>query len=199
MAKDVDIIKKGDHLKYYCVVFGILVLVITVVAFQQRSTLNDYKVANQQARAALLAKGTTADGRPRAIGDLAVEVEKFVQGYKDSLGGAGDEDDAGIGISTKAIERAGRDVQMMYTSAGTEQDDPNRSKGYRTRSREFTYPMATLDQLTKLVWNIEYWGRYRVFEIRWKLAEKKENSEPPFYRVNKPVIRVGYRSPLTKQ
>ena len=199
MAKEHDTGKKGDHLKYYCVVFGILVVVITVVAFQQNSALNDYRMANQQARTALLAQGTTADGRPRGIGDLAVEVEKFVQGYKDSLGGAGDDDDGGIGISTKAIQKAGREVQMEYGAASTEQDDPNRSKGYRTRSREFTYPMATLDQLTKLAWNIEYWGRYRVFEIRWKLAEKKENSDPPFFKVNKPVLRVGYRSPLTKQ
>ena len=118
-----------------------------------------------------------------------------MQGYKDSLGGADDE--GGDGISTKAIQRAGREVQMSYTYAGQEQDDPNRAKKYRTRSREFTYGLSTLDQLTKLCWNIESWGRYRVSEIRWKLADKKVNTEQPFFKVTKPVIRVGYRTPLT--
>ena len=197
MAKDHDTGGKGDHLKYYCIVFGILVVVIAVVAFQQRGKLNAYKRANAQARAALMAKGTTPDGRPRAIGDLAVEVEKFVQGYKESLGSAGDE---GVdGISTRMIQKAGSDTEMMYQFAGTEQDDPNRAKGFRTRSREFTYNLSTLDQLTKLVWNIEALGRYRVFELRWKLADKKVNAEPPYFKVNKPVIRVGYRSPLTRR
>ncbi|MDJ0520886.1 MAG: hypothetical protein QNJ90_02310 [Planctomycetota bacterium] len=197
MAKDIDMGGKGDHLKYYCIVFGILVVVIAVVAFGQRSKLNAYRAANKQANAALKAQGTTPDGRPRGIANLAVEVEKFVQGYKDSLGGAGTE--GGDGISTRMITKAGRDTQMKYQFAGTEQDDPNRSKGFRTRSREFTYGLSTLDQLTKLCWNIEALGRYRVFEIRWKLGDKRINAEPPFFKVNKPVIRVGYRSPLTKR
>lgn len=199
MAKDVDMGGRGDHLKYYCIVFGILVVVIAVVAIQQKGKLEDYRLANSQARAALKAKGTTPDGRPRGIGDLAVEVEKFVQGYKASLGGAGTE--GGDGISTRMITKAGGvdGANMRYQFAGTEQDDPNRSKGFRTRSREFTYGLSTLDQLVTLAWNIEALGRYRVFEIRWKLADKKINSEPPFFKVNKPVIRVGYRSPLTKR
>jgi len=197
MAKSSDATAQGDHLKYYCIVFGILVVVIAVVLIQQRSKLKAFTRANAQARALLLAKGATRDGRPRGISDLAVEVEKFVQGYKNSRGGAGD--DAGAeGISTKAIEMAGRDIQMKYTYAGQEQPDDNRSKGYRTRSREFTYGPTTLDRLTKLCWNIESLTRYRVSEIRWKLADKKTNTEPPYYKVNKPVIRVGYRSPLTK-
>ncbi len=198
--KDLAPSGSGDHLKYYCVVFGILVVVIAVVAFQQRSKLNAYKLATKQTRALLMAKGTTKDGRPRGVGDLAVEVEKFVEGYKESLGGADGEagKDIGIGISTQMITRSGRDVQMVYTFAGQEQDDPNRSKGYRTRSREFTYGLSTLDQLTKLCWNIEALGRYRVSEIRWKLADKRVNTERPFFKVTKPVIRVGYRSPLTR-
>lgn len=195
--KDLGHVGSGDHLKYYCVVFGILVVVIAVVAFQQRTKLNAYKLANKQTRALLMAKGTTKDGRPRGVGDLAVEVEKFVQGYKESLGGAEDEGSVD-GISTKMITRSGREVQMVYTFAGQEQDDPNRSKGYRTRSREFTYGLSTLDQLTKLCWNIEALGRYRVSEIRWKLADKRINTERPFFKVSKPVIRVGYRSPLTR-
>jgi len=197
MSKDRDVAAPGDHLKYYCIVFGILVVVIAVVLIQQRGKLKAYERANAQARALLLAKGTTRDGRPRGISDLAVEVEKFVQGYKNSRTGVGD--DAGTeGISTKAIEVAGRNVQMLYTFAGQETTDDNRSKGFRTRSREFTYGPANLERLTTLCQNIEARTRYRVSEIRWKLADKKVNSEPPYFKVNKPVIRVGYRSPLTK-
>ena len=57
---------------------------------------------------------------------------------------------------------------------------------------------ASLEQVTKLVWNIESWGRYRVFELRWQLHDKKQNSEAPFNKLRKPVIKVGYRQPLTK-
>ena len=185
---------KNDHLKYYCIVFALLVVVITVVAFKQRSKLEAYQTASARARHLLTATGKDSRGRPRAIGELAVEVEKFVKGYKDSVGGDSGDD----GISLKAMERAEREVNMTNSYASREDDDRAPNKGYRTRSREFSYGDSTLEQLTKLVWNIENLGRYRVYEIRWKLADERVNSQPPFNRVKKPVIRVGVRLPLTK-
>jgi len=195
MAKD-GMPTKGDHLKYYCIVFAILVIVILVVAIQQRSTLQRYQRANKQAQNLLKAAGRTARGRPRGIGDLAIEVEKFVKGYKESVGGEGD---TGDGISVKRMERAEMGVNMKNIYASPEQDDPHPSKGYRTRSREFTYGPCNLEQFTKLIWNIERIGRYRVYELRWKLADKKVNALAPFNRISKPVIRVGYRQPLTRK
>ena len=194
MAKEEVHSGSGDHLKYYCIVFGILVIVIGVVALTQRSTLEDYRLANKQSYALLMEQGTTSDGRPRALGDLAVEVEKFVKGFEQSSGG-----DASEGISTSRMKEAEFAVQLEHTYAGPENKEPNRGKGYETTSREFTFGDATLEQLVKLIWNIESWGRYRVFEVRWKLAEKKENSEPPFNRITKPVIKVGFRTPLTRE
>jgi hypothetical protein len=193
-----DLAPKGDHLKYYCVVFGILVVVIAVVAFQQKGTLEEYRKANVFAERLLTGRGMpekTIEGRPNKIADLAIEVEKFVQGFKKSVGTqAGTE-----GISVKQMETAAFNVNMKQKSAGAENDEPNRGKGFRTRSRDFTYESATLEQLTTLAWNIEALGRYRVFEMRWKLADKKENSKPPYNLVNRPSIKVGYRQPLTRE
>lgn len=193
MAPDETSAGKSDHLKMYCIVFGFLVLVIGFVALQQRSSLAAYKRANSQAAAMLTATGRTSDGRPRAIGDLALEVEKFVQGYKQSSG-AGDE-----GISTERMVKAEVAVHMTHTYAGPVQDDRNNTKGYRTTARNFTYGPCTLEQLTKLVWNIESWGRYRVYEITWGLADKKANSAPPHNMVNKPQMKVGYRTAITRE
>lgn len=198
-AKDAGLGQKSDHLKYYCIVFGILVVVIAVVAFQQKGALNEYRKANAFADRLLSGKGLppkTAEGRPNRMADLAVEVEKFVQGFKKSVG---DQASGGEGISTTKMEQAAFAVNMKQRQAGPENDDPNRGKGFRTRYREFTYEECSLEQLTKLIWNIESWGRYRVFELRWKLLDRKANSEPPFNRLRKPVIKVGYRQPLTRE
>ena len=186
---------KGDHLKLYCIVFAILVIVITVVAFKQKGQLEDYQQATKNAKRVLVATGRDSRGRPKGIGELAVEVEKFVKGYRESVGG---DDDDGDGISVKLMQKAELSVNLPNTYAGREQDDKHPSKGYRTRSREFTYGSSTLDQLSKLVYNVEELGRYRVYEINWKLADDKVNSTPPYNRVNKSNIRVGVRLPLTK-
>lgn len=185
----------GDHLKYYCIVFGILVIVIGVVALTQRGALEEYRAANKQAHSLLTAQGTTSDGRPRAVGDLAVEVEKFVKGFEQSSGGGSSDE----GISSVRMKEAEFAVQLEHNYAGPVNKEPNRGKGYLTTSREFTFNNATLEQLVKLVWNIESWGRYRVFEVRWRLTDKKENSEPPFNRISKPVIKVGFRTPITRE
>lgn len=190
-----DLPGKSDHLKYYCIIFSVLIVVIAVFAMKQRSTLHAYQRALKQAQGTLTKTGRSKRGRPFGVGDLAVEVEKFVKGYKASVGGEGE----GEGISDKRMERAEMSVNMKNIYAARETTDPNQSKGYRTRSREFTYGPSSLEQLTKLVWNIENMGLYRVYEIRWKLADEKTNSKPPFNLVNKPVIRVGYRQPLTRQ
>ena len=195
MSKD-DMPAKGDHLKYYCIVFAVLVIVIFVVAMQQRSTLAEYKRASARARNLLTATGQTSRGQPRGVGELAIEVEKFVKGYKASVGSDDSGDD---GISLKRMERAEMSVNMKNVYASPEQDDPHPNKGYRTRSREFTYGPCNLDQFTKLVWNIENGGRLRVYELRWRLADKKVNVQRPLYKISKPVIRVGYRQPLTRK
>ena len=47
MAKNPDTSVKGDHLKYYCIVFGILVVVIAFVAIQQNKNLAAYRKATE--------------------------------------------------------------------------------------------------------------------------------------------------------
>ena len=185
----------GDHLKYYCVVFGVLVVVVGVVLVMQRGSLEAYRSANQQARAMLRSSGSTSEGRPRAIGDLAVEVEKFVQGFRASSGDNATE----TGISNNMMVSAATKVSMRQTWAGSENDDPNRGKGFRTKYREFKYENCSLEQFVMLVRNVEAMGRYRVYEMRWALADPRLNSKPPFNVVSKPSIKVGYRQPLARE
>lgn len=198
MAKKKKDIDPGpsDHLKYYCIVFGVLVVVIGVVLLMQRNTLEEYRKANKSARGVLKATGTTTDGRPRGVGALAVEVEKFVQGYRASSGGSGGAGEPGI--SDTKMKAAETKVNMNRQGAGSENDDPNRSKGFRTRYREFRYKDCSLEQFVTLVRNIENWGRYRVYEMRWTLADPRVNSKPPFFIISKPSIKVGYRMPLAR-
>ncbi len=189
--------RKGDNLKYYCVVFGILCAVIVGVAIHQSGELDEYRAANAATDRLLTGEGLaerSSSGQPGRIRDLAIEIEKMVNWYKQSVG---DDADSGASISEARMRDAALRAQVKQAYASTDRDDPNRAKGYRTRSREFHYDPTTLDRLNELVMVIELMGRYRVYEMRWKLEEGKENSEPPFNRINKPVIRVGFRQPLS--
>lgn len=189
--------RKSDNLKYYCVVFGILCAVIVGVAIHQRSELEQYRSANAAADRLLTGEGLaerTSTGQPNRVRDLAIEIEKMVNWYKQSVG---DDADSGASISEARMRDAAVRAQVKQAYAGTDRDDPNRAKSYRTRSREFHYDPMSLDRLNELIMVIELMGRYRVYELRWKLLEGKENSEPPFHQIGKPVIRVGFRQPLS--
>ena len=51
-------------------------------------------------------------------------------------------------------------------------------------------------RLLTLLYNIESRGRYRVSEVGWEVADRKDNLEPPFDRVKRSRIEVALRGPI---
>ena len=74
---------------------------------------------------------------------------------------------------------------------------------YETVSQRFEYKsmsggLPTIWQLLDLSWRIEARGRYRVSEISWQAADKKDNPQAPFDLIRKPQIEVSLRVPTTQ-
>ena len=133
---------------------------------------------------------TDRRGNPTTIPGLALQVHQYVGAYKDAMAGSKG------GIPTGEMDKAATKVNMSRVYASNVKKDPQRTKNFQTISRDFTYAPCTLEQLVALMYNIESRGRLRVFEVRWQLADKKLNNEPPFHKIGKPVIKVGMREPL---
>ena len=182
-----------DWMKYFCFIFGALVLVVGFMYFKASGDRKEYEKANVLAEKLVTGEGLPerdSRGVPNKIPDLAVEVNQYVNAYKDVMGGAKD------GVSQTEMSAAATGVNMSQIHASPVRVDEVRSKNYQTISRDFTYAPCTLEQLVALMYNVEAKGRLRVFEVRWQLAETKQNSEAPFHKLRKPVIKVGMREPL---
>lgn len=190
--------KSGDPLKYYCIVFGLLILVVGFVYFKLRNELKDYKAANRYAEKYLTGKGlpaTDSRERPNKLADLALSIDNMVKGYAQAVGGGGD--GGVIGISETTMKRAEDQAKVRRFSGAAERRDENKSRGYLDIYREFVYEETTLENLIALMFNVEELGRYRVTEVRWALRDEKNNAEPPFTLIQKPSIKVSFRRPLT--
>ena len=98
------------------------------------------------------------------------------------------------------IQNAGLAANMKFVYAGPVRTDPNRAAGYTTRSREYTYAPARLDQFRKLLTALTHaQGKPNgliVHELRWKLADPKQQTGHPFDRIRKSTVMVGFRTPL---
>ncbi len=185
--------QEGDWLKYYCIVFGLLIVVVGVLYFKIKGERAEYEKANSLAKQFLTTPKTDRDGRPTDIPNLALEIKQFVDAYQGAVGG-----DTSGSISTTVVDRAATKANMTGLGAGSERRDPNLSKGYETISRDFTYKPADLERLIKLMYNIEV-RRYRVYDVRWQLAEEKLQTPAPKNKIIKSVIKVGFRKPLAKE
>lgn len=188
--------KSGDPLKYYCIVFGLLILVVGFVYFKLQGQLEDYKLANRKAGQYLTGKGLAdvdGRGRPNKLSELALGVDRMVKGYAQSIGTSESGDS---GISQKTMDAAQRSAQVTMFRSGRETIDENKAQGYVDISKEFVYEETTLKNLIALTFNVEELGRYRVTEIRWQLRDENKNSTAPFWFIQRPSIRVAFRKPL---
>ena len=191
---------ESDWLKYYCIVFGLLIVVVGVLYFKISGDLTSYQQANKSAERVITGKGMTRThdrrtGRPLVLNDLAVEVHQYVSAYRDAIGTAGSGSDIPDVVMTYAAEQA----RMTQTYASSVRRDKVASRGYQTIYRDFQYQACTLEQLIALMFNIENRNpRLRVEDVTWTLAEAKVNSEPPFNKITKPKIRVSIREPIAK-
>jgi hypothetical protein len=188
--------KDSDWVKYFCIVFGVLIAVVGVLFFKIRKERMEYEKANALAEQIVTGKGLARKvdraGNPLVLPELTTQVFQYLQAYKDAVG-----DNKG-GISASVMTVAATKAGMTGISESTVRSDPNRRGGYQTISRDFTYDVTTLDSLIRLMYNVEARPPLRVFDVRWQLQEPKLNSEAPRNRIQRPVIKVGVREPLAR-
>jgi hypothetical protein len=199
-AAEKDPNEKGmDPLKAYCIVLGLLIGFLGFLYFKFAGERADYEAANARAEPLLTGKGMAkaSDGRPLVIPELAYDVERFVATYRDTAKeGPGA---VGGGIPQTMMAKVETDAGVEEERALREQVDEKKDRGYKTITQQFDYKPTNLQRLLALAYNIEGRGRYRVSDIRWQLAEPKDNSEPPFNRISKPMIKVSVRSAIAKE
>lgn len=100
-------------------------------------------------------------------------------------------------ISLRTVKELTAEAGLHVTYAGPEQDDPNRGKGFRTISREFTFAPCRLAQLTSFLTGVTASpAGMTMIELRWKLADPKERK--PADLVKKPVVKLAIRLPLER-
>ncbi len=193
----VDAAKKdSDWVKYFCIVFAVLIAVVGVLYFKIRKERMEYEKANALAKKIVTGEGLRSkvdrSGNPVVLTELTTQVYQYLQAYKDAVG-----DNKG-GIPASVMTVAATKAGMTNISESTVRTDPNRRAGFQTVSRDFTYDVTTLDSLIRLMYNVEARPPLRVFDVRWQLQEPKLNSEAPRNRIQRPVIKVGVREPLAR-
>ena len=184
----------GDPLKYYCIVFGVLIVVIGIMYFLQRSTLEAYRVENEKAERLLTADANALDSqnRPRQLAALGLATHRLVTGYAAAVGGEGET----RGISSEKIEALAATALVEYDRANSETIDPYGTRGFEQVQREYSFKPTDLANFTRLLYNIEGGTRYRVFEMNWRMRPTRENVDPPHHLITGPTIKVGFRRPL---
>lgn len=185
--------KDTDWMKYFCFIFGALIVVVGVIYFKYRSERQTYETDTLLADKLITGKGMRlrdSNEVPTTVPGLAVEVHQYVSAYRKAVGGSEG------GIPMTEMKNAATNANMRLITSSQIRTDEVRSKNYQTISRDFTYDSCTLEQLVTLMFNIESKGRLRVFEVRWQLEDDKLNADPPHHKIRKPVIKVGIREPL---
>ena len=190
--------KDSDWVKYFCIVFAVLIAVVGFLYFKIRKERMEYEKANALAKKIITGEGLRRKvdprtGNPNVLPALTTEVYQYLQAYKDAVA-----DNKG-GISATVMTAAATSARVTNINESGVREDPNRRGGYKTISRDYTYDVTTLDSLIRLMYNVEARPPLRVFDVRWQLQEPKLNSEPPRNRISRPVIKVGIREPLARE
>ena len=183
----------ADPLKYYCIVFGVIVLALAIMYVKVNGDRDDYEKANAEAEAYMTGKGLTVgrDGVPRDIPNLAADVERFSAAYKIVGSDAGEG-----GISFEKMKNFASGAGMTQTFASAPNPEASKVGHFQTVSQKFTYDPYDLRHLVTLVYNIEAEGRLRVSQIEWQLKPDAENTEKPYNKIQKSTIQVSVRAPL---
>ncbi|MGE0192364.1 MAG: hypothetical protein AB7T63_10025 [Planctomycetota bacterium] len=184
----------GDPLKYYCIVFAVLIAVIGFVWFRIRGQLEEYKAENAFADKLLTADENVTDsqGRPRQLAALGLATQRLVAGYASAVGTGTDS----TGIRGELIDGFASRSLMEVDRAGTERVSSYSTKGYDEVERDYTFKPTTLDNFITLLYNIENGTRYRVFDVTWRMRPTKENTLPPHHLITAPNVKIGFRRPF---
>ena len=191
--------KEGDALKLYTIFMSLLVLVMAVLWFIIDGVRKDFVAANAQLEKFMVVEGEDRDpeDQPSSIPDLAWEVDTLSKRYRRASGGGA----IGRSIPASMMENVATSVKLEQTYASGERSP--REGDYMTVYQKFEFTgmggtLPTQSQLLSLLWNIESRGegRYRVTEVSWKAADKKDNPTSPFDKIKKPQITVSLRVPV---
>ena len=184
----------GDPLKYYCIVFAVLIAVIGFVWFRIRGQLEEYRAENAYAEKLLTndENATDSQGRPRQLAALGLATQRLVSGYASAVGTGTDAN----GIRGELIDTFAQDSLMEVDRAGTERTTPYSTRGYDEVERDYTFKPTTLDNFIKLLYNIENGTRYRVFDVTWRMRPTKENTLAPHNQITAPNVKIGFRRPF---
>ena len=129
--------KGGDPLKYYCIVFALLIILIGVIYWRQRKSLETYRAENVFAEKVLTGKGmpeTDSYGRPNAIPPLGLQVETMVGGYQGAVGS-----ESGQGIAMESILSLAKALNIDNKNMSRETTDRFAAEGYEEVWREITF------------------------------------------------------------
>ena len=191
--------KDADALKLYTIFMALLVLVMAVLYFIIDGVRKDFVKANAEVKRFMDVEGEDRDpdDEPWTIPDLAWEVDTLSKRYRRASGGGA----IGRSIPTSMMKTIATAVKLEQTYASGERSP--RTGDYMTISQKFEYTglggnPPTQAQLMSMLWNIESRGegRYRVTEVNWEVADKKENPVAPFNKIRKPQITVALRVPV---
>lgn len=194
MADDVAPRPASDPLKWYCIIFLVMIVGLAVLYLKRNGDRKDLEAANAQAQIWFNVNlSRTKDDRPNDIPMLAFQVEQLVQAYE----AAGGEDASTI--SESRMKGYATQAGMTEFKLGAENSDPNRGRGYTTLTRTFEYMPATLENLVALAYNVDNSTRYRVMELSWQLLSKKEgNATAPFHKIGRSSLKVALRKAIAR-
>jgi hypothetical protein len=196
MAAETTTARAGsDPLKWYCVIFLVLVLLLTVLWFVRRGDRRALEQANATAATWLKPAYDPQRDRPIDIPNLAFEVEQYAEAFEASGG------QAESVIKLEKMDALATHAGLTRTGTHPQPIDQNRSRGYQTIAEGYDYQAgATLENLVVLAFNVERQTRYRVMEMEWQLlSEKDGNNVPPFHKIGRSRIKVAMRMALRKQ
>lgn len=193
--------RETDPLKMYTVVMALLVIVMGVLWIVINNKREKFEAANVRAEQLMTGKGMRGiDDTPRTIPDLALAVERLSYTYDQATGGGGI-DKGGRHISQEMMETVAMAAGLNQAGSSGERPTPNRARGYETVTQSFDYesmaggPLEVWRLLT-LLYNVESRGRYRVSEVSWEVADKKDNLEEPYDKVKRSRVEVALRGPI---
>ena len=126
-----------------------------------------------------------SDGRVRT--DMVI---RFRDPFAAAPVTAADARKAHMPLTTAHVEQAARDAGTTMLSVSAVRRDPNRRGGYEMISRDFTFDVATLDQLGKLLEKLRA-GPGTVTSVRYQLLEDKQQPESGAKKTQRFVLRLA--------
>jgi hypothetical protein len=183
--------READPLKYYCVIFLVIVAALAVMYFKIEGDRKAYIAASASAQRALTVTGArTSAGRPEDLPTLAFEVEQYLTALQEAGGAEAGDSQISFDKMTQLALKAG----LNATGTGNPSVEARTGSGYSTTTQRFDYDAASLSQLVTHIYNIEQQTRYRVTSVRWRLRPEKDNATPPFNQIEKFSIEVSVRT-----